>query len=57
MPISHRRSLVGLMVANLVLVRAYEYFIVNKSELKGKKMMRENNSIDAGTSVKDIESS
>ena len=57
MPISYRRSLVGLMVANLVLVCAYEYFIVNKSEHKGKKMMRENNSIDAGTSVKDIESS
>ena len=57
MPISYRRSLVGLMVANLVLVCAYEYFILNKSELKGKKMMRENNSIDAGTSVKDIESS
>ena len=56
MPISHRRNLVGLMVANLVIACAYEYFIVNWSLLKANNVKREDNT-GTGDVVKDIESS
>ena len=56
MPMSYRRSLVGLMVANLVMVCAYEYFIVNRTWSKANKAKKEDN-VGTGAVVKDIESS
>jgi hypothetical protein len=53
MPTSYRGILVGLMVANLVLVCVYEYFVVNRAWFSSNT--QKENDLDAKDMMKEID--
>ena len=53
MPASYRGILVGIMLANLMLVCLYEYIVVNKALFKSNA--KKQDSIDAESASKEVD--